>query len=664
MKDKTVDVNVYLKRSQPDGLDGGTDAGHDTGHDTGHDAGAHADAATDSGADTGTDAGEHPDSSDASGLPDVPDAEVPDTGPVDAGSTDSAVDDAGIDAGLPDTGADAECVPDCAGKCGGDDGCQGTCTDNCVPPDSCGGGGALSVCGCTQTPRLTACLNKCGSVSDGCAGTWSCGDCSDGYSCQGNACVCASAKLCTGGICCPNATDACHNGLCCAPQCAGVCGGVSDACGGQCTGCPSSHLCVGSACVHCGDRGEQCCYADTCNGANACKDAVCVPTDCTGLADFTTCDVVTTPDRKYDICVGGACVSPGCGDASCNTPGPHFPIPDTGQRKCYNDTAEIACPTGATGVPCDTDGSPAYCGQDAQYGWDKTHQATDRFTVIAAVADEPVVTDTVTGMQWQGCPAGLKGTDCLTGTVETKTWDEGLMYCDGLNWGGQTGWRLPDHFELYSIVNLGSINPAIDNTAFPATPYQSATFWSSTVFAEVLEDPLFVDYSIGIFMDDDPILSMKNIRCVRGVPLSVPSRFVRNNSVLDEPTVTDNITGLVWQGCIAGLSGDACDKQLEISESWSDGLKYCEWLNWGGMADWRLPSVMEMVSITDVRRIKPAINVTAFPGTPNAAKVMFWTSSTCLFDTTQAWVVLGGTGAAFMQSKTGVLDLRCVRTGP
>jgi hypothetical protein len=39
-------------------------------------------------------------------------------------------------------------------------------------------------------------------------------------------------------------------------------------------------------------------------------DADVVPTnDCTGQADFTPCTVVTSPDRKYDICVAGTCVS-------------------------------------------------------------------------------------------------------------------------------------------------------------------------------------------------------------------------------------------------------------------------------------------------------------------------------------------------------------------
>ncbi len=49
--------------------------------------------------------------------------------------------------------------------------------------------------------------------------------------------------------------------------------------------------------------------------------------DCAGAPDMTLCDFVTMPDRWYDVCIDGACVSPGCGDETCNTPGAHFRIP-------------------------------------------------------------------------------------------------------------------------------------------------------------------------------------------------------------------------------------------------------------------------------------------------------------------------------------------------
>ena len=44
--------------------------------------------------------------------------------------------------------------------------------------------------------------------------------------------------------------------------------------------------------------------------------------------------------------------------------------------------------------------------------------------------------------------------------------------------GGYSDWRIPNYFELASIVNLGNCNPAIDTATFPSTP---ATYhWTSS----------------------------------------------------------------------------------------------------------------------------------------------------------------------------------------
>lgn len=97
------------------------------------------------------------------------------------------------------------CVPACSGKCGGSDGCGGACPNNCVQPQTCGGGGAVNVCGCTAS-----CTGKC-SGPDGCGGT-----------CTGS---CSPPQTCGGG----STMNVCG----CTPACAGKCGGP-DGCGSSC----------------------------------------------------------------------------------------------------------------------------------------------------------------------------------------------------------------------------------------------------------------------------------------------------------------------------------------------------------------------------------------------------------------------------------------------
>jgi hypothetical protein len=54
-------------------------------------------------------------------------------------------------------------------------------------------------------------------------------------------------------------------------------------------------------------------------------------------------------------------------------------------------------------------------------------------------------------------------------------------------------------------------------------------------------------------------------------------------------TVTDNVTGLMWQ------------QQAVPSTTYaqSNPTSYCQSLTLGGHADWRLPSIIELLSIVD-----------------------------------------------------------------
>jgi hypothetical protein len=101
-----------------------------------------------------------------------------------------------------------------------------------------------------------------------------------------------------------------------------------------------------------------------------------------------------------------------------------------------------------------------------------------RFSRTVPVPDQPVVSDNVTRLVWQGCAAGLTGTDCSGGSTSRLNWHGALAYCEGLEWGGTTDWRLPNIRELTSIVDNGRMHPSIDPAAFPGTPED--WYWSST----------------------------------------------------------------------------------------------------------------------------------------------------------------------------------------
>jgi uncharacterized protein DUF1566/Big-like domain-containing protein len=113
-------------------------------------------------------------------------------------------------------------------------------------------------------------------------------------------------------------------------------------------------------------------------------------------------------------------------------------------------------------------------------------------------------------------------------------------------------------------------------------------------------------------------------------------------------TVTDNVTGLIWQ-----QSDD------DSTRTWSAAGTYCDGLTLGGNSDWRLPTVKELVSILDLGIYSPSINA-VFTGTNSSS---YWSSTTYASDTSYAWLVFFDDGGVSYRVKTSSYYVRCVRGG-
>ncbi|MDD3466046.1 MAG: DUF1566 domain-containing protein [Campylobacterales bacterium] len=86
-----------------------------------------------------------------------------------------------------------------------------------------------------------------------------------------------------------------------------------------------------------------------------------------------------------------------------------------------------------------------------------------------AVKSGNIVTDYVTGLQWQD--------DSSTGGyTHSETWDNAITYCSNLSLDGQTGWRLPTITELETILDTNNY-PAF-KTGF--TNSNPSLYWSIT----------------------------------------------------------------------------------------------------------------------------------------------------------------------------------------
>ncbi len=596
-------------------------------------------------------------------------------GSLDAGLADAV--DAGDSGGVQDSGgagaqtckvnAECESVHCVDGFCC-DKPCSGTCEACNVPklegtcspipagtdpaaecPDK---GPCVSTCN-----GKGACSPVCGEVGAACSGESDCriAHCVDGYCCD---------VLCSG--LCEACNVAGHEGTCtpvpAGKDPAGECDAAAPStC--QLNGfCDGKGLCqFYGAETACNDGQDICTSGDHCDGKGACVGGQSAP-------NFTPCTVVTTPDYAYDICVHGKCVSPGtCTDNSCNAPSIHFPLPDTSQRQCQDSAGALAaCPGSAGGVTC---ASTDYCGQDAQYGWDATHAASERFT--RAGTWEPTVTDNVTELMWQGCPAGLNASACTNGTAVANSFANAMAYCAGSSWGGFTDWRLSDQFEILTLGDFG--NGRIDPVAFPnlsaglvwttanASGYHAALSlgsWgcSGGAYYSVLGRALAYDGGSApcAYYSGTGTWTL----CVRGLGTSrASSRFIRTNG--NEPVVTDSDTSLVWQGCAAGLSGSLCTIGAATTHNWHDALQYCQAIAWGGYDDWYLPNLLELQTIVDGALPGTAFDAVAFPATPTS---LFFISSTSQAASSRVWYVSYLDGSyADADKVSGLLAVRCVR---
>jgi len=316
-----------------------------------------------------------------------------------------------------------------------------------------------------------------------------------------------------------------------------------------------------------------------------------------------------------------------------------YPLVDTGQAKCYNNSSEIPPPQ---------PGQPFY-GQDAQH---PRVQPSYKLN-----ADGLTVHDNVTGLTWQSSP-DTDGDGALTRRDKlTLTQAQALpAKLNASKFGGFDDWRLPTIKELYSLFNARGTDPSGPSNMDPSSlkPFIDTKFFKfaygnvstgerliDSQYASCTKyvgkgargfDKLFgVNFADGrikgydLFMPGGGMQKTFFVICVRGNPSYGKNDFRDNN----DGTITDRATGLVW-------SKEDSGKGM----NWQDALAWVQKKNaekFLGHDDWRLPSVKELQSIVDYSRspdtthspaIDPVFNCTTLTNEAHQADYPFYWSAT------------------------------------
>lgn len=162
---------------------------------------------------------------------------------------------------------------------------------------------------------------------------------------------------------------------------------------------------------------------------------------------------------------------------------PHAAQPlKTDQTVCSDQTGTV--------IPC------SGTGEDGEFQKGAARSYTDN--------GNGTVTDNSTGLVWQQQDDG-----------SGRNWSDSLDLCN-TNAAGLpgTGWRLPNAYELYTLLDFGVTSaPLINATYFPVT--QSADYWSSTVSPVNSANALAVRFYTGAITNGSKGFSQE-ARCVRG----------------------------------------------------------------------------------------------------------------------------------------------------
>ncbi len=237
--------------------------------------------------------------------------------------------------------------------------------------------------------------------------------------------------------------------------------------------------------------------------------------------------------------------------------------------------------------------------------------------------------DTTTNLCWQDPPL-----------EESTMWYFAISYCDDLELGGHSDWRLPDINELISLLNgcvdgrktVDSSHSACEMTPTgcaatyscddmencvecstlegpgaegcfwdPELSGRCSSYWSSTSLSTDSTSAWAANFrhgNVSSRMRGTELL----IRCVRTATDSDTDTDIDTDT--DTDTNTDTGTGLEssMTDCDGGKLDpevDLCwqDPPLKDSMYWYNAISYCDELDRGGHQDWRLPDIDELISL-------------------------------------------------------------------
>lgn len=153
-------------------------------------------------------------------------------------------------------------------------------------------------------------------------------------------------------------------------------------------------------------------------------------------------------------------------------------------------------------------------------------------TISKKESNQSIFSDSATGLVWQ---------DNSEAKTNKKDWNKAKAYCESLTLGGYEDWRLPNIFELSTLIdNTKSKEPYVVDGI---KNIDSSRYWSSSTFVENIDYAWRVRFNRGD--DDMESKTLRNyVRCIRGKTLNFDdlSLLKKSGKINVSQENIDNIT--------------------------------------------------------------------------------------------------------------------------
>ncbi|MBK1716795.1 DUF1566 domain-containing protein [Thiocystis violacea] len=167
-----------------------------------------------------------------------------------------------------------------------------------------------------------------------------------------------------------------------------------------------------------------------------------------------------------------------------------------------------------------------------------------------------------------------------------------------------------------------------------------------------MKTPRFGWLALGAFLTAGAALGQD---CGDQGPASLPdARYV----LIQNGTVKDVVTGLMWKQCVEGTGGIGCASGAPLNLGWREGSRRALGSRFAGFADWRLPDRHELLSLLQRRCHGLDIDGVIFPRTPASR---FWSANPASYYPGSAWTIDFGNGDMGYGTERESAHVRLVR---